>query len=46
MNVIPSQNVWFDDAVTLTMGEAFDRTCKLLRIMGTPLQCVRLLQSE
>jgi tartrate dehydratase beta subunit/fumarate hydratase class I family protein len=34
MNVVPSQNVWFDDAVTLTMGEAFDRTCKLLRIMG------------
>jgi tartrate dehydratase beta subunit/fumarate hydratase class I family protein len=34
MNVIPTQNAIFDDAVTLAMGEAFDRTCKLLRIMG------------
>ena len=25
------KNVWFDDAATLAMGEAFDRACKSLR---------------
>jgi hypothetical protein len=29
MNNIPIQNVWFDDAATLAMGEAFDRACKI-----------------
>ena len=24
MNIIPIQNIWFDDAATLAMGEAFD----------------------
>jgi len=36
MNVIPIQNVWFDDAATLAMGEAFDRACKTLRNFGSP----------
>jgi hypothetical protein len=35
MNVIPSQNVWFDDAATLAMGEAFDQACKSLRNFGS-----------
>ena len=35
MNVIPTQNVWFDDAATLAMGEAFDRACKSLRHFGS-----------
>ena len=35
MNVIPIQNVWFDDAATLAMGEAFDRACKSLRNLGS-----------
>ena len=35
MNIIPIQNVWFDDAVTLAMGEAFDRACKSLRNLGS-----------
>jgi hypothetical protein len=35
MNVIPSQNVWFDDAATLAMGEAFDQACKSLRNLGS-----------
>jgi hypothetical protein len=35
MNVTPIQNVWFDDAATLAMGEAFDRTCKSLRNLGS-----------
>ena len=33
--ITPIQNVWFDDAATLVMGEAFDRTCKSLRIIGS-----------
>ena len=28
MNIIPIQNVWFDDAATPAMGEAFDNACK------------------
>jgi hypothetical protein len=35
MNVIPIQNVWFDDAATLAMGEAFDRACRSLRNLGS-----------
>ena len=34
MNVIPTQHDWFDDATTVAMGEAFDRTCKSLQIIG------------
>jgi hypothetical protein len=35
MTVIPTQNVWFDDAATLAMGEAFDSACKSLRNFGS-----------
>jgi hypothetical protein len=28
-------DVWFDDAATLAMGEAFDRACKSLRNLGS-----------
>jgi hypothetical protein len=35
MAVTPIQNVWFDDAATLAMGEAFDRACKSLRNLGS-----------
>jgi hypothetical protein len=35
MNIILTQNVWFDDSVTLAMGEAFDRACKSLRNLGS-----------
>ena len=35
MNIIASQNVCFDDAATLAMGEAFDRACKSLRNLGS-----------
>ena len=35
MNITPIQNVWFDDAVTLAMGEAFDRACKSFRNLGS-----------
>jgi hypothetical protein len=35
MNIIPIQNVWFDDAATLAMGEAFDNACKSLQNFGS-----------
>ena len=35
MFIISTQNVWFDDATTLAMGEAFDRACKSLRNFGS-----------
>ena len=35
MNIIQIQNVWFDDAATLAMGEAFDRACKSFRNFGS-----------
>ena len=35
MNIIPIQNVAFDDTATSAMGEAFDRACKSLRSFGT-----------
>ena len=35
MTIIPTQNVWFDDAAILAMGEAFDNACKPLRNLGS-----------
>ena len=35
MNTTPTQNVWFDDAATSAMGEAFDCACKSLRDLGS-----------
>jgi hypothetical protein len=35
MALTPIQNVWFDDAATLAMGEAFDNACKPLRNLGS-----------
>ncbi len=35
MNIIPIQDVWFDDAATSAMGEAFDQACKSLRNLGS-----------
>ena len=29
MNIIPIQNVWFDDAATSAMGEAFDQCLQI-----------------
>ena len=40
MNIIPIQNVWFDDAATLAMGEAFDRACKSLRNLGSAVPAI------
>ena len=35
MNIIPTQNVWFDDTATSAMGEAFDEACKSLQDFGS-----------
>ena len=35
MAITPIQSVWFDDAATLAMGEAFDRACKSFRYFGS-----------
>ena len=35
MNIVPIQDVSFDDEATLAMGEAFDQACKSLRNFGT-----------
>ena len=40
MNIIPIQNVWFDDAATLAMGEAFDNACKTLQNFGSAVPAI------
>ena len=35
MTVNSIKNVWFDDAATSAMGEAFDRACKSLQDFGS-----------
>ena len=40
MNDIQCQNVWFDDAATLAMGEAFDQACKSLRNFGSAVSAI------
>jgi hypothetical protein len=40
MNVISTQNVWFDDAATLAMGEAFDNACQSLQNFGSAVPAI------
>ena len=40
MTIISIQNVWFDDAATLSMGEAFDRAYKTLRNFGSAVPAI------
>ena len=40
MTIISIQNVWFDDAATLPMGEAFDRACKTLHNFGSAVPAI------
>jgi len=35
MNMLPIQNVAFDDTTTSAMGDAFDRACKSLQQFGS-----------
>jgi hypothetical protein len=40
MTIISIENVWFDDAATLAMGEAFDNACKSLRNFGSAVPAI------
>jgi hypothetical protein len=40
MNIISNENVWFDDAATLAMGEAFDNACKSLQNFGSAVPAI------
>ena len=40
MTIIPTQNVWFDAAATLAMGEAFDNACKTLQNFGSAVPAI------
>lgn len=40
MNIIPFRVVYFDDAATLAMGEAFDHACKSLRNFGSAASAI------
>ena len=35
-----NQNVWFDDAATSAMGEAFDRACASLKNYGSAVPAI------
>ena len=35
MTITPIEDVLFDDVATSAMGEAFDRTCRTIRIIGS-----------
>ena len=34
------KNIWFDDAATSAMGEAFDNACKSLRNVGSAMPAI------
>jgi hypothetical protein len=40
MTITPIQNVWFDDAATSAMGEAFDRACASLQTFGSAVPAI------
>ena len=40
MTITPIQNVWFNDAATLAMGEAFDNACKSLQNFGSAVPAI------
>ena len=40
MNIIPIQNIWFDDAATFAMGEAFDKACKTFQNFGSAVPAI------
>ena len=40
MAITPIQNIWFDDAATLAMGEAFDNACKSLQNFGSAVPAI------
>ncbi len=40
MTITPIEDVWFDDAATLAMGEAFDNACKSLENFGSAVPAI------
>ena len=40
MTITRIQNVWFDDAATSAMGEAFDRACASLKNFGSAVPAI------
>jgi hypothetical protein len=40
MTITPIQNVWFDDAATSAMGEAYDHACKTLQNFGSAVPAI------
>jgi hypothetical protein len=40
MTITPIQNVWFDDAATSAMGDAFDNACKTLQNFGSAVPAI------
>ena len=40
MTIIPSEEIAFDDAATLAMGEAFDNACKTLQNFGSGVPAI------
>ena len=40
MAITSIQNVWFDDAATFAMGEAFDNACKSLQNFGSAVPTI------
>ena len=40
MTIRSIKNIWFDDAATSAMGEAFDRACKSLKDFGSAVPTI------
>ena len=46
MTITPIEDVAFDDAATLAMGEAFDRTCESIRIIGSTVPVREIIAKQ
>ena len=46
MNTTPIEDVAFDDAATLAMGEAFDCTCESIRIIGSTVPVREIIAKQ
>jgi hypothetical protein len=46
MTITPIEDVAFDDATTFAMGEAFDRTCESIRIIGSSVPVCEIIAKQ
>ena len=46
MTITPIEDVAFDDAATFAMGEAFDRTCESIRIIGSTVPVREIIAKQ